>query len=181
MDVYKSHSLWCLFFSQSVLYFFIFLFFNQDLLDFPSGCLLTRLVLPDYLTAQWGRLASEHTVSLIALHAEPCHFLQITITDTAAGLSVPHRLFAHLFPSISFNATPAISPSPLHPHFPTLPLPFLFFLSFSPLYFITWIPFYCSYSLFLLIFSSQTVGQALWLTVCEFICLCEWMHLYIHN
>ncbi len=61
-----------------------------------------------------------HIISLIASHAEPCQFLQITITDTTAGLSVPH--FTHLFPSISSNTTPAISPSPLHPYFSTLPL-----------------------------------------------------------
>lgn len=56
--------------------------------------------------------------SLIALHAEPCQLLQITITDTTAGLSAPQ-------PPPPPQPIPSLTSFPLFPSMPLLPSPHL--------------------------------------------------------
>lgn len=65
----------------------------------------------------WRKLSSWRAVGLIALHAEPCHLLKITITDTTAALSV-----AYFHSPLSFCFLQRHSCHPLPPLSPLQPL-----------------------------------------------------------
>lgn len=104
----------------------------QDLVDM-SACLLTRLTLPTIRERGEGSWLFEHTDSLIALHAEPCQCLQMTITDTTTGLSVPH-LHSPLSPPLPSLPTPPRLPcAVISQHSPLLYLSlFRSFIPFHP-------------------------------------------------
>lgn len=111
---------------------FLFFFLRQDQ-NSPAVCLHFLLFRSPHLPIRCcscRKRAFVHTVPLMALHANPCQLLQITITDTTAGLSAPQPPSPPPIPpppshTLTFFTLFASMPLLPSPHSPST-VPFLF-------------------------------------------------------